>query len=316
MTTATEALARLVAVADDLLANPSMEVSNTLALAQHVLDSAAQVDADGPPPPPADFIDSLKANRQIEALAHVIANEIEGEPSQSQGAVATAIRLLRAGQYQADGRILKVLAEAAEALRLTAEYVGPDGLPAVEGWSWWDALVPAREALGWDVLPADWRLPAEEVRADEPSDPFPNRNECCPARLLGWAAPDYDDTAWRTERTTDVRFTADRDSDGRSWAAERSGWTPADPADRHPQTRNEALEDTLADLGTAAGRIIACGVLIAHQRDTKTSGCLCGWGQPGSTPTRVGDSYAEHLIDSLEANGVEIVYLIDPTLTH
>lgn len=28
-----------------------------------------------------------------------------------------------------------------EAIRLTVEYVGNDTLPAVEGWSWYDALV-------------------------------------------------------------------------------------------------------------------------------------------------------------------------------
>lgn len=30
--------------------------------------------------------------------------------------------------------------EAVQALRLTHEYVGTDMLPAVEGWSWYDAL--------------------------------------------------------------------------------------------------------------------------------------------------------------------------------
>ncbi|MFN2346024.1 MAG: hypothetical protein ABR616_09960 [Dermatophilaceae bacterium] len=50
-----------------------------------------------------------------------------------------------------------VLAQTAEALRLTGEILGPDLLPAIEGWSWWDALVDARLALGWDPLDPDWR---------------------------------------------------------------------------------------------------------------------------------------------------------------
>ena len=213
MTTATEALAQLKLTAESMLAEPSL-YPKTLALAQHVLDTAEEVDADGPPPPPCTC----------------------GSRSLAQ----------------------------------------------------FGAAVP--------------------------------HNEGCPARLFGWVAPDYDDTAWRTERTTDVRFTADRDSDGRSWAVERPGWTPADPADRTGRpsleaveailNRNAELEDTLADLGASAGRIIACGALIAHQR--ANGGCLCGWGQPGSTPPRIGDSYAEHLLDALEAAGVEVVYRIDP----
>ena len=36
------------------------------------------------------------ASKQIESLGNFIMNEVPGEPSQSQGAVETAIRLLRA----------------------------------------------------------------------------------------------------------------------------------------------------------------------------------------------------------------------------
>jgi endogenous inhibitor of DNA gyrase (YacG/DUF329 family) len=35
----------------------------------------------------------------------------------------------------------QVVEELTEAIRLTREYVGPDILPAVFGWSWYDALV-------------------------------------------------------------------------------------------------------------------------------------------------------------------------------
>ena len=42
-----------------------------------------------------------------------------------------------------DARIMSALADAERlktALRLTAEYVGPELLPPIEGWSWYDAL--------------------------------------------------------------------------------------------------------------------------------------------------------------------------------
>ena len=37
--------------------------------------------------------------------------------------------------------------ELREAIRLTREYVGPDVLPAVAGWSWYDAMLATG---GWD----------------------------------------------------------------------------------------------------------------------------------------------------------------------
>lgn len=37
--------------------------------------------------------------------------------------------------------------ELADAIRLTVEYVGNDTLPAIEGWSWYDALKRHRPGL-------------------------------------------------------------------------------------------------------------------------------------------------------------------------
>lgn len=35
----------------------------------------------------------------------------------------------------------EAIEELTEAIRFTAEYIGPRSLPAIEGWSWYDALV-------------------------------------------------------------------------------------------------------------------------------------------------------------------------------
>lgn len=51
-------------------------------------------------------------------------------------------------RYQAE----RGLAELAQAIRLTREYVGEDALPATEGWSWYDALLQwAPGELGGDA---------------------------------------------------------------------------------------------------------------------------------------------------------------------
>lgn len=79
--------------------------------------------------------------------------------------------------------------ELSEAIRLTVEYVGPKILPAIEGWSWFDALVKyapetaqAFTQAGWGHLspaatdpapldpgnPDDWRQVAELVEELDP----------------------------------------------------------------------------------------------------------------------------------------------------
>lgn len=52
--------------------------------------------------------------------------------------------------------------ELTEAIRFTAEYLGPDKLPAIEGWSWYDALVkyaPEKAAKFELINPVDKALP-------------------------------------------------------------------------------------------------------------------------------------------------------------
>jgi hypothetical protein len=44
--------------------------------------------------------------------------------------------------------LVDALWQAREALRLTREYVGEDRLPAIEGWSWFDATVLIDALLG------------------------------------------------------------------------------------------------------------------------------------------------------------------------
>ncbi len=83
----------------------------------------------------------MTPRQQIDKLANYIMFEIPGEPSQDQGAVETAIRLLGDRQKMLDACI-----QAQEALRLTREYVGAKVLPAIPGWSWYDATV-ALEAI-------------------------------------------------------------------------------------------------------------------------------------------------------------------------
>lgn len=39
-----------------------------------------------------------------------------------------------------DDRLRNLANQMYEALRLTREYVGEDVLPAIEGWSWYDAM--------------------------------------------------------------------------------------------------------------------------------------------------------------------------------
>lgn len=48
-----------------------------------------------------------------------------------------------------------LLAQGVEAVRLTREFVGPDVLPALPGWSWFEWSNAARHYLGWDSIPAD-----------------------------------------------------------------------------------------------------------------------------------------------------------------
>ena len=43
--------------------------------------------------------------------------------------------------------LLAATQQAREALRLTREYVGEDALPAIEGWSWYDADNALRTAI-------------------------------------------------------------------------------------------------------------------------------------------------------------------------
>ncbi len=55
--------------------------------------------------------------------------------------------------------LIEALEQCVEALRLTREYVGEEMLPALEGWSWYDATVNAQdvlERLGRD--PPPWRM--------------------------------------------------------------------------------------------------------------------------------------------------------------
>jgi hypothetical protein len=121
----------------------------------------------------AEASKALRSNHLDDVLAHVEMragrlDELRG-PDAAAGVwtpQATLESSAEAG-WAPVGRVTELtgaLMQATEALRLTAEYVGPDGLPSLEGWSWWEALVRGRDVLGWDVLPADWRDPERDAR--------------------------------------------------------------------------------------------------------------------------------------------------------
>jgi len=76
---------------------------------------------------------------QINDLAEFIMQHVPGEPSRSEGAVDTAIRVIQSQQ--------RATADLADAIRLTVEYLGLDILPAQPGWSWYDALAKHNPAL-------------------------------------------------------------------------------------------------------------------------------------------------------------------------
>lgn len=53
----------------------------------------------------------------------------------------------RARLESAAPKLLKACEIAVEAFRLTREYVGETTLPAIEGWSWFDATAVLEEAI-------------------------------------------------------------------------------------------------------------------------------------------------------------------------
>jgi|GEM_PF-5270538 len=112
----------------------------------------------------ADAAKALRANHLADALEHVRYRATRSAETRRMGWLISE---------PIEGRLHPVeperaaLEQAAEALRLTAEFIGPEGLPSLGGWSWFDALEHAREVLGWDQLPHDWRRPDQ----DAPSEP-------------------------------------------------------------------------------------------------------------------------------------------------
>lgn len=118
----------------------------------------------------ADAAKALRANHLADALEHVHYRAGRLADTRPSGSLLEPVM-----SGWPDGPVVvnvagshaQTMAQAAEALRLTAEYVGPDGLPAIDGWSWWDALQALRHDLGWDRLPADWRDPSSDE--EEPS---------------------------------------------------------------------------------------------------------------------------------------------------
>ncbi len=49
--------------------------------------------------------------------------------------------------HRREKQLEAALEQCVEALRLTREYVGEEMLPPLEGWSWYDATVNARDVL-------------------------------------------------------------------------------------------------------------------------------------------------------------------------
>lgn len=71
--------------------------------------------------------------------------------SPDEGDEQLAAALLSTVLPDHDRQLRDLLWQAREALRLTREYVGEHQLPAVEGWSWFDAVTAIDAALGVEV---------------------------------------------------------------------------------------------------------------------------------------------------------------------
>jgi hypothetical protein len=69
-----------------------------------------------------------------------------------------------------------LIRELAEALRLTQEYVGPEVLPPLPGWSWYDALESYKAYIKGSDL-ADERLNAKNNTANPPSEELEKQRE-------------------------------------------------------------------------------------------------------------------------------------------
>lgn len=54
---------------------------------------------------------------------------------------------IAAAKDEANADAVRAIDDLADAIRLTVEYVGNDMLPAVPGWSWFDALMTYRPEL-------------------------------------------------------------------------------------------------------------------------------------------------------------------------
>lgn len=75
--------------------------------------------------------------RWMECMAGIDAAGVYRDLADSQLEAAN----LRTERDAAQQEAARAIHRLTEALRLTVEYVGQGALPAIEGWSWWDAMV-------------------------------------------------------------------------------------------------------------------------------------------------------------------------------
>lgn len=76
----------------------------------------------------------IRARYDLARMAGTAADD--GMQGWDQGKIDAMVR-----SWQDVSTLHDACRELIEALRLTQEYVGPDTLPPIEGWSWYDALV-------------------------------------------------------------------------------------------------------------------------------------------------------------------------------
>lgn len=110
---------------------------------------------------------------------------------------------------------LLVAIDLAEAIRLTREYVGEDKLPALEGWSWFDAMQKYEAAMAAEdeaANPATWSCKIGETWRSglPPGSDGPMRNAVEAAyRDLTGEDPDFVFSGWGAKLTEHERAVAE-----------------------------------------------------------------------------------------------------------
>jgi len=90
----------------------------------------------------------VRARKRIAELEAAVTAPTEPAPPQTiNGFTLEDWFKIAQGKDETVGVCVAAIDELAEAIRFTVEYVGNDTLPAIEGWSWFDALMKHRPEI-------------------------------------------------------------------------------------------------------------------------------------------------------------------------